>query len=126
MNLPPKNETPARSLDTELFQELRESLGNELAVVVGIYRRFIENAAGSIAMCRRQTGAERASTLHTLKGSAAMVGATRLAALSARLQESLLEASGEVAEAGLQELESELTRFRAAVAAHLESLGYPK
>ncbi len=123
MNLPPNGE---RALDTELFQELRESLGNELEVVAGIYRRFLDNAVSSVAVSRLQSGAERASTLHTLKGSAAMVGATRIADLSSHLQDSLLDSPGAVAEAALHELEGEITRFRAALASHLESLGYPK
>lgn len=126
MTLPPKNEASGRALDAELFQELRESLGNELDIVAGIYQRFMANAANSVEASLRQSGAERASTLHTLKGSAAMVGATRVAALSARLQESLLESPSEEAEAAIRELEGELTLFRAAVATHLESLGYPK
>jgi len=123
MNLPPMGE---HALDTELFQELHESLGNELETVVGIYRRFVDNAATSVAVSRLQSGAERASTLHTLKGSAAMVGATRIAALSSLLQESLLDSPGEVAAAALHELEGELTSFRAALASHLESSCYPK
>ena len=126
MNLAPKNEAPAHALDSELFQELRESLGNELQVVAGIYRRFVDNAANSIETSRRQSGAERATTLHTLKGSAAMVGATRIAALSAHLEASLLDAPADVAESALRELEDELARFRGAVATHLQSLGYPK
>jgi HPt (histidine-containing phosphotransfer) domain-containing protein len=126
MSLLPKNEVPARALDTELFQELRESLGNELDVVAGIYRRFMANAASSVEVSLRQSGAERASTLHTLKGSAAMVGATRVAALSGQLQESLLESPDDAAAAALRELEAELMRFRAALALHLESLGHPK
>lgn len=125
MTLPPKNEAPAQALDSELFQELRESLGNELHVVAGIYRRFMDNAASSIETSRRQSGAERASTLHTLKGSAAMVGATRIAAVAAHLEASLLDSPAERAEAGLRELEAELVRFRAAVTAHLQSLGLP-
>jgi len=126
MTSPPKNDARAHALDTELFQELRESLGNELDVVAGIYGRFMNNAANSIAASRGQSGAARASTLHTLKGSAAMVGATGIAALSGHLEESLLESPVEVAEAALRELEGELTRFRAAVATHLRSLGYSK
>ena len=126
MTLPPKNEAPARALDTELFEELHESLGNELDIVAGLYRRFMDNAASSVAASLRQSGAERASTLHTLKGSAAMVGAIRIAHLSAHLQESLLEAHSEEAEIAIRELDGEISRFRAALDSHLKSLGYPK
>lgn len=124
MNLPLQSEEASPVLDAGLFQELRESLGNELPVVAGIYTRFLGNTARSIEESRRQTGAVRAATLHTLKGSAAMVGATRIAGVAGRLQETLVHAPAEVAAAALVELESELTRFRGALSAHLESLGY--
>lgn len=124
MNLPLESEEASPVLDAGLFQELRESLGDELHVVAGIYTRFLGNSAKSIEESRRQTGAVRAATLHTLKGSAAMVGATRIAGVAGRLQETLLHAPAEVAEAALLELESELTRFRHALAAHLKFLGH--
>lgn len=113
-------------LDVELFRELHESLGSDLAVVAGIYRRFIDNADRSVEASRGQAGAERASTLHTLKGSAAMVGARRIAALAAHLQESLPGAAAEAVDLGLRELAAAVAAFRPAVAAHLESLGYQK
>jgi HPt (histidine-containing phosphotransfer) domain-containing protein len=124
MNLPLESEEASPVLDAGLFQELRESLGNELHVVAGIYTRFLGNAGRSLEEARRQTGATRAATLHTLKGSAAMVGATRIASVAGRLQESLLGAPAEVAEAALREIESELALFRDALGVHLESLGY--
>jgi HPt (histidine-containing phosphotransfer) domain-containing protein len=111
-------------LDTGLFQELHESLGNELEIVAGIYGRFVGNAAGSIEVSRRQTGAERAATLHALKGSASMIGAPRLAALAGELQDSLLNASANDAENALAEVASELAAFQAALQNHLDSLGY--
>jgi HPt (histidine-containing phosphotransfer) domain-containing protein len=126
MNLPLGSEEASPVLDAGLFQELRESLGNELQVVAGIYTRFLGNAGRSLEEASRQTGATRAATLHTLKGSAAMVGATRIASVAGRLQESLLEARAEVAEAALRELEGELALFRDALRVHLESLGYQR
>jgi HPt (histidine-containing phosphotransfer) domain-containing protein len=111
-------------LDTGLFQELRESLGNELDIVAGIYRRFVGNAAGSIETSRRQTGAERAATLHALKGSAAMVGAPRIAALAGELQDTLIDAPQDTADTALAEVENELAAFRSALDDHLDSLGY--
>jgi HPt (histidine-containing phosphotransfer) domain-containing protein len=124
MNLPLESEEASPVLDAGLFQELRESLGSELHVVAGIYTRFLGNAARSLEESRRQAGATRAATLHTLKGSAAMVGATRIARVAGRLQESLLGAPAEVAEAAFRELEGELALFRDALGLHLESLGY--
>ena len=112
------------ALDIELFQELLESLGNELDAVARIYGRFIDSATSKVELSLGQSAAERPATLHALKGSAAMVGATRIAALSERLQENLLGLPGEAAEAAIRELEAELTTFRHALATHLESLGH--
>lgn|GEM_PF-2400082 len=124
MKLSPKVED-GLVLDTELFQELRESLGCELDAVLRIYRRFLANAAGSLDEARRQTGAARAATLHTLKGSAAMVGANRIASVAGRLQEGLVDSPDAIAQAAIGELEGELTTFRLTLTAHLDSLGYP-
>jgi HPt (histidine-containing phosphotransfer) domain-containing protein len=124
MNLPLESEEALPVLDAGLFQELRESLGNELHVVAGIYTRFLGNAARSLEESRRQAGLARAATLHTLKGSAAMVGAARVSNMAGRLQESLLHATAEVAEAALRALDGELALFRDALGVHLESLGF--
>jgi HPt (histidine-containing phosphotransfer) domain-containing protein len=124
MNLPLQSEEASPVLDAGLFQEVRESLGNELHVVAGIYTRFLGNAARSLEESRRQTGATRAATLHTLKGSAAMVGAARIANVAGRLQDSLLHAPADVAETALRELDGELALFRDALGVHLQSLGY--
>lgn len=124
MNLPLENDDVSPVLDAGLFQEVRESFGNELHVVAGIYTRFLGNAARSLEESRRQSGAARAATLHTLKGSAAMVGATRIANVAGHLQDSLVHAPADVAEAALRELDGELELFRDALGVHLESLGY--
>ena len=122
IRLPGEESRPA--LDIELFQELLESLGNELEAVARIYSRFIDSATSKVEMSLGQSATERATTLHALKGSAAMVGAARIAALSERLQENLVGLPGEAAEAAIREIEAELTTFRHALATHLESLGY--
>jgi HPt (histidine-containing phosphotransfer) domain-containing protein len=122
--LPPKCETPECVLDIELFQELRESLGNEPAVIAGIYRRFLGNASGSLEQLRCQTGAAWTTTLHALKGSAAMVGANRIAAVAARLQDA--PAPDKVGHDAVRELEGELTMFRIELTAHLDCLGDQK
>lgn len=115
-----------RVLDVELFQELLESLGNELGIVVGLYRRFLTNTAATLAELRRQTAGNmieaRSKTLHALKGSASMVGANRIAAIAAELQESILRAPPAIAESGIDALESELTLFRVALDEHLAAL----
>jgi HPt (histidine-containing phosphotransfer) domain-containing protein len=120
VKLPPKGDEPALVLDVDLFQELRESLGNRPDVVASIYRRFLGTTASTLEELRRQTSATRATMLHALKGSAAMVGANRIAAVATRLQEAALHSSEEVAEAGVRELEGELTAFRLALTAHLD------
>jgi HPt (histidine-containing phosphotransfer) domain-containing protein len=120
VKLPPKGDEPALVLDVDLFQELRESLGNQPDVVASIYRRFLGTTAGTLEELRRQTSATRATMLHALKGSAAMVGANRIAAVATRLQEAALHSPEEVAEAGVRELEGELTAFRLALTAHLD------
>jgi HPt (histidine-containing phosphotransfer) domain-containing protein len=111
-------------LDIEFFQELRESLGNELEVVAHLYKRFVANTARNLEELRAQPGTVRAATLHTLKGSAAMVGANRIAAVAAQLQEAFLQVPDAAAEAGMGELEGELATFRLALTDHLSSLGY--
>ncbi len=45
---------PSHVLDFELFQELRESLGNELEIVAGLYRRFLTHTAKTLAELREQ------------------------------------------------------------------------
>jgi HPt (histidine-containing phosphotransfer) domain-containing protein len=120
----PHDDVPPLVLDIELFQELRESLGNELEVVARLYERFLGSAANGLEELRRHAGTQRTATLHTLKGSAAMVGANRIAVVAARLQEALAHEPDEVVEAGINELEGELARFRLALTHHLSLLGY--
>ncbi len=115
-----------RVLDVELFQELRESLGDELGIVIGLYRRFLSTTAGTLAELRKQTAQNmveaRARSLHALKGSASMVGANRIAAVAAELQDSILHAPAAIADSGIDALEGELTLFRVALDQHLASL----
>jgi HPt (histidine-containing phosphotransfer) domain-containing protein len=59
-------------------------------------------------------------TLHALKGSAGMVGASRLAALAARLQETT--ADRETLAGGIEDIQTELTRFHGALRAQLDSV----
>lgn len=111
-------------LDLELFQELRESLGNELEIVAGLYRRFLTHTAQTLDELREQPDSARTVTLHALKGSAAMVGANRIAAVAAQLQESPLNESPQLAARAIDALASELTEFRRVLTAHLASLGF--
>jgi HPt (histidine-containing phosphotransfer) domain-containing protein len=108
-------------LDCNVFRDLLESLAQP-AAVAALYRKFIGNAAAFICELRVQEDAARIDTLHTLKGSAAMMGATRMAKIAMHLQTQLQCSSVQVAQA-IQELEGELVRFRLAVAAQLLELG---
>ncbi len=106
---------PAQSshnvLDAQVFQDLVESLQRP-DTVAAVYRKFVENAAAFIAELRAQDAAARIETLHTLKGSAAMMGANSLAKLAADLQ-----SQGEAVQVELATLRltEELAKFRAAV-----------
>ena len=67
--------------DARIFQDLLESLVAPVAVAE-IYRKFLENAATFIRELASQDSAARVEIMHTLKGSAAMLGANRLSALA--------------------------------------------
>jgi HPt (histidine-containing phosphotransfer) domain-containing protein len=106
-------------LDVGVFQELQESL-SQAERVAAVYRKFVENAATFIGELRAQDVAARIDTLHTLKGSAAMMGANAMANLAAQLQEQGLNVQ---VEAAAQQLTDELAKFRAAVSSRLLALG---
>jgi HPt (histidine-containing phosphotransfer) domain-containing protein len=115
------SEPSTQVLDVAVLQDLLASLSQPVAVA-GVYRKFVVNAADFIAELPEQEGAARIDTLHTLKGSAAMMGANQLAQLAASLQAQAETSSVQVAEA-MQELTGELAKFREAVATRLRELG---
>jgi HPt (histidine-containing phosphotransfer) domain-containing protein len=112
------SESSPNVLDVVVFRELVESLQTESAAAV--YRKFVANAAGFIGELCAQDGAARIETLHTLKGSASMMGATRMAELAAQLQ---AQGRSVQVEAATRQLSSELEHFRAAVSSRLRELG---
>lgn len=114
----PTSNSSTNVFDGAVFQELLESL--QIEAVVAIYRKFIENATGFIGELREQDAAARIETFHTLKGSAAMMGANRLSELAAQLQ-----AQGPFVqvEAATEQLKIELARFRDEAAGRLRALG---
>jgi HPt (histidine-containing phosphotransfer) domain-containing protein len=67
----------------------------------------------------------RISTVHTLKGSAGMLGAPRLATVAAQLQIDLESGNGCSVEDGARRLREELTAFGHRVNARLALLGLP-
>lgn len=105
-------------LDAAVFQDLLESL--QVDAAAAIYRKFVENAVGFIGALREQSAAERAETFHTLKGSAAMMGANRMARLAEQLQ---AQASSVQVELATRQLTVELEAFHAEVAGRLQALG---
>ena len=114
-------EVSAASLDADAFHELLASLG-QAAAVAAVYRKFVANAAAFICDLRNQDRARCFETLHTLKGSASMMGARRMTELSVRIY-AQLQCSAIQAGAAADELERELETFRIEAAARLRSVG---
>src|SRR3989337_2350815 len=114
----PTIESSTNVFDAAVFQELVESLQTE--AVAAVYRKFLENAAAFIDELPQQNSDARVETFHTLKGSAAMMGANRMSALAAQLQE---QGADVQVEAAIQLLKDELEKFRAALASRLLELG---
>lgn len=109
-------------LDIRVFHDLHDSLSRHPGALLEVYRKFFANAAAFIDALAGQNAAARIDTLHTLKGSAAMLGANRLAALAERLQVRLSTSTDRVTiDAG--ELANELAAFRRAIAAQFDALG---
>lgn len=109
------------ALDANTFQDLLESLVAP-AAVAAVYRKFLDNAATFIRELATQDTAARIETMHTLRGSAAMLGANRISALAAQLQ-SQLHGSIVQVEKAAHELDEELAKFRVAAAERLLAAG---
>jgi HPt (histidine-containing phosphotransfer) domain-containing protein len=109
-------------LDRHVFEELLATLGNDTGRVKNVYRKFVDSAAARLDELRHQPLTASAATFHALKGSAGMVGANRLAAVAARLQEAAPGLNGETRVAAIGALEAELATFRRALSAQLDSL----
>ena len=118
---PPDSAGSPAVLDARMFQDLLESLVAPVAVAA-IYRKFLDNAATFIRELPGQDNAARVETMHTLKGSAAMLGASRLSALAAKLQSQLHGSIVQVDQAA-RELEAELAKFRVAATELLHAAG---
>ena len=114
----PAIESSTNVFDVVVFQELVESLQTEAAAAV--YRKFVENAAGFIDELSAQNTQARVETFHTLKGSAAMMGASRMSELAAKLEARAATVQVELA---TQLLKGELEKFRAALASRLLQIG---
>lgn len=110
------SELPGTALDSAVLEELRSTFGDNSEVVSKLYANFLAHATGYLKSLRDQTGEDRTTTLHTLKGSAAMMGAVRLAALAANLHEASARNPEQLSEAAIRQLEDELAMFRHALA----------
>jgi HPt (histidine-containing phosphotransfer) domain-containing protein len=120
---PPAIEPSLEALDVDVLHDLLRSLSEPVSVAA-LYRQFVVNAAEFISGLLDQEHAARIETLHTLKGSAAMMGAKRLSQLAASLQEQAESSSVQVARA-VEELRRELASFRLAASDRLSALGAP-
>ena len=133
------NDLDVAVLDMEVFRELHATLGSDVERVRGVYAKFLESTAARIDELRHQPVAASLKTLHALKGSAGMVGASRLEILAARLQDAATEQHGApgavesgaieagVIEAGaINDVESELAAFRGVLESELDSVTHPR
>jgi HPt (histidine-containing phosphotransfer) domain-containing protein len=111
-------------LDAALFRELLGSFAGDLEIVISIYRTFIRTTMQLVESLPTQDCATQARTLHTLKGSAAMVGADRIADLALRLQHVAANSIHPIVKTRIDELIGELAMFRGALRAQAESLQY--
>lgn len=109
---------PLAALDSSVLEELRGTFGGQSDLVVNLYNSFLVHATRYIDVLRDQANEARATTLHTLKGSAAMVGAVRISALATSLYKASLRNPEQPSESAVRQLEDELAMFRHALAVH--------
>jgi len=119
--MPQRDEPTQHVLDRHVFDELLATLGNDTGRVSNVYRKFVDSANARFEEVRHQSVTDSAATFHALKGSASMVGANRLAALAATLQDAAPSLDNESKVTALHDLEAELATFREALAALMES-----
>ena len=110
--------------DASVFQELLEALAGDLDRVASIYQTFFETATFLIGSLLDQDCATQAKTLHTLKGSAAMVGGERMARLVTHLQQIAANSVHPIIRTRIEELSGELVMLRGAVNAYARSCSY--
>lgn len=112
------------SLDQEAFDELYESVREKPDTVASLYDTFLTNAVKLIeSLQTADSRSIRDKTLHALKGSAAMMGAARVARLAADLQETSATMQDETLQNWIEQIAIELDETRRVVDARLASLG---
>lgn len=107
-------------LDQGVFQELQETIAQRPDSIATIYTTFMANALRVVASLTLETVTAREQQLHILKGSAAMVGAARIAELAGDLHAVCQHLPVQAMEAGIRRLEEEVSAFRHAVNAQLD------
>jgi HPt (histidine-containing phosphotransfer) domain-containing protein len=111
-------------LDSEVFNELYESVGDQPNTVASLYDTFLNNAVRLIAALQTaESRTAREKTLHALKGSAAMMGAARVAQLADDLHVTCATMQAETLQKWIEQMDAELDETRRAVDARLASLG---
>ena len=122
----PGDESREQVLDRHVFDELVATLGNDTQRVKNVYRKFVDSALARLEEVRHQSVMDSAATFHALKGSASMVGANRLAALAAQLQDAAPGLDNETKVSAIGALEAELAVFREALSALLDANAAPR
>ena len=107
-------------LDVGVLNELHATLGSDIDRVRGVYEKFLDSAAKRIDELRHQSVSSNLTTLHALKGSAGMVGASRLALLAERLHDATAEK--QTFSGSIESMRTELATFHGVLEAQLDSL----
>jgi HPt (histidine-containing phosphotransfer) domain-containing protein len=111
------------TLDAEVFYELHDGVCQQLTTLALLYDTFLNNAARLIAALQTaESSTLREKTLHALKGSAAMMGAARVARLAADLQQACATMRDDTLQHWIEQIAVELDETRRAVDARLASL----
>ena len=111
------------TLDAEVFYELRDGIAPKPGALASIYATFFSNAARLIsALGAADSAATCEKTSHALRGSAAMIGAARMARLAEDLQEVCATMSPHTLQSAVAQLQLELEAVRSAVDPLLRAL----
>jgi len=116
------------TLDLTVIERLREAGAPEFAL--RLVDQFLQQGRARTETLReaagRQDVAAMSATAHALKDTAMMVGASRLTALCARVEDqATLPPAGDIAPALIVEIDEEFVRVEHALAAQRERIGHP-
>jgi DNA-binding NarL/FixJ family response regulator len=113
------------TLDHTVIDSFREAAAPDFTR--GLIDQFIKEASGRVAALKAAAGRSDVHALnaiaHSLKGSSMIIGATRLAALCAQVEEQVSVPPGhEVSAALITEIDQELVRVQQALSAEREGI----